>query len=189
MNKLLLLTVTSALLAGCGQAPGLIKAQPQYRPGAVEAQSKAGTERGVRNMFKAIFSELDKDYSGDLRLDELPPRLSFAGMPLDAEGPEALLRRLDLNMDGGVTLREFYRREFLFPVLEKFRLEIGREFVALDKNGDRTLTEDELAGSRHSFADLDRNMNGKLTMSEFEDGAAAALEHNLALEPMPGGEG
>ncbi|MFP5501854.1 MAG: hypothetical protein ACLGIN_05140 [Candidatus Sericytochromatia bacterium] len=189
MKKLLPAVLALALLAGCGQAPGLVGAS-KARMGAVSAQSKAGTEKGVRGMFKLIFSKFDQDQSGFLTIEEAPGKLHFFGPADDTPAnPQAVMATLDLNQDGKVTLREFSRRELLQPVLLAFRYEAGKIFVNLDKNADRALTEEELAGTPYTVESLDRNGNGKIPMSEFEDGLAAILAEQGSLggpvEPAP----
>lgn len=185
MKKLIPVVLAVAFLAGCGRAPGLVGA-PQARPGVVKAQSQAGTAKGVRGMFKLIFSKFDQDQSGFLTVEEAPAKLHFFGPTDNTPGdPKAVMARLDLNQDGKVTLREFTRPELLQPVLMAFRYEAGKQFVALDKNADRALVEEELQGSPFKLEELDRNGNGKVTMSEFEDGLAAKLEEHGTLEPAP----
>lgn len=189
MKKLLPAVLALALLAGCGQAPGLVGAS-KARVGAVSAQSKAGTEKGIRGMFKLAFSKFDQDQSGFLTVEEAPGKLDFFGPADDTPGdPASVMAKLDVNMDGKVTLREFSRRELLQPVLLAFRYESGKTFVSLDKNADRSLIEEELAGSPYKLEELDRNMNGKITMSEFEDGLAALIAERGSIggpvEPEP----
>lgn len=189
MKKLLPAVLALALLAGCGQAPGLVGAS-KVRAGAVTAKSKAGTEKGIRGMFKLVFSKFDQDQSGFLTVEEAPGSLNFFGAASpEPQDPKAVMARLDVNLDGKVTIREFSRPELLQPVLQAFRYEAGKLFFGLDKNADRSLTEEELAGTRYTLEMLDRNANGKITMSEFEDALAGILSEggdiNGPAEPEP----
>lgn len=182
MTKLLPLALTALILTGCGNGMNLTGAKA--RTGATSAQSIAGVNKGVRNYFEAAFKAADTDESNSLSLAEIP--LAMPAVPGQATQTGAdpaaqrldLMKRLDLNADGKVTYREFARPEFVNQSITIFRLVAGQAFVKMDVNGDRTLIPAELVvtdGAQYDFDAYDKNSNGKLTLSEFEDGYAASL--------------
>lgn len=168
MKRILPSLLALTLLAGCGvsQAP-MARA---IKPGAVSSLSKAGAEKGVRAAFKFSFAALDADKNGSLSLEELPlPE----GAPVDpVAARQAELARLDVNKDNKVSLREFSRPELVQPAVQRFRNMVGQTFAQLDANGDRMLSPEEATRLPAAFEEVDRNKNGKLTLSEYEDALA-----------------
>jgi hypothetical protein len=170
MKKLFAALFVPVLLAGCGTSAGL------YTPVSIHnttmnARSAAGVSKGFKALFEATFNTLDKDQSGTLTLDELPPTLTIASKNLGGVDAKTTMNKLDLNMDGKVTLREFERGDLQTPMINTFRYEMGLQFAKADVNGDRELTADEVSAMPNppAFADLDLNSNNKVTLSEFED--------------------
>ena len=178
------------ILAGCGRGPLVAASASQ---GAIAAQSKAAVTKGVHAVFQAGFALADANQDNRLTPDELPivlpmaeaPRLVGADPAADAADRAALMKALDLNGDGQLTYREFARPETTNAAIATFRAEAARTFAKLDVNGDHALTEAELAPAGYAFMDFDKNANGKLTGSEFEDG----LIKKFGKQPEPAPDG
>lgn len=175
-RKILVAVVMASMLSACGVAMG--PTAPKARVGAIGAQSYAGAAKGVRAMYLAAFKAADKDESGFLTLQEMMPALptQVGQAPTEpAKAAKALFDSLDLNKDGKIRFREFSAPPVLKAAVEVFRHQVGKTFAALDLNGDRVLVEAELAKSPITVEAGDRNKDGKLTISEFEDAFAATL--------------
>jgi Ca2+-binding EF-hand superfamily protein len=187
MKKILPLALAAVMLAGCGTANSLTG--PRTVNGALSAQSKAGAEKGVRGMFKFVFHQVDADKNGYLTVEEMP-----AGVPATEPGAppadpmpakKAMLDKLDTNKNGRVTITEFANKESIAEVTTQFRREVGRLFANLDLNGDRLLVPTEMPNGPIPFEAADKNKNGKLTLSELEDGMAAVLAQGGGFGPTP----
>jgi len=198
-RRLIAAVLAASWLGGCGV--GLGPVAMKGRPGAVRAQSYQGAAKGVRAMYLAAFKSADKDENGYLTLQEMMPAMpTQVGLaPTEpAKAAKALFDALDLNKDGKIRFREFTNPAVLQAAIATFRHEVGKAFAALDRNGDRVLIEAELAKAPVTLEAGDRNKDGKLTISEFEDAFAAALGQGAepvdppAAEPPtpaePGGE-
>jgi Ca2+-binding EF-hand superfamily protein len=184
MKKLLPLVLATTLLAGCG-APALTTARTVS--GNVSAQSKAGVEKAVMGMYKNLFAKADADKNGYLTVAELPQMIinTVDGSVTDGspDDREAAMAVLDVNKNGRVTFNEFASKAQRTQVVEQYRAVMGRLFAQLDTNGDRLLFEKELGNGTLTMAMVDLNQNGKVTLSEFEDGVAQAS--GAAPAPAP----
>lgn len=175
-RKFLTAVVAASLLSACGVTAG--PALNKARSAAMTAKSYAGAAKGVRAMYLAAFKSADKDENGYLTLQEMMPALptQVGQAPTEpARAAKALFDSLDLNKDGKIRFREFSAPPVLKAAVEVFRHQVGKTFAALDLNGDRVLVEAELAKSAITVDSGDRNKDGKLTISEFEDAFAATL--------------
>ncbi|MEB3328762.1 MAG: EF-hand domain-containing protein [Candidatus Sericytochromatia bacterium] len=182
-RRLIAAVVAAAWLGGCGVGVG--PGPAKGRSGQVGTNSYQGAARGVRAMYLAAFKSADKDENGYLTLQEMMPALpAHIGLaPTEpARAAKALFDALDLNKDGKVRFREFTNPQVLQAAIATFRHEVGKTFASLDRNGDRVLIEAELVKTPVTLEAADRNRDGKLTISEFEDAFAATLGQG----PEPG---
>lgn len=179
MQKLLTAAITLTILSGCGTmgAPNAIK-----RTGAMQAQSAAGVAKGVRAVFKAAFKATDKDGNAWLSLAEFaaampvaPTQPGAAPIALDPAAVQAKFDAFDLNHDKKIRFGEYQTKDGVAEARTVVRYEAGKIFAQLDRNGDRVLVEAELVSPMITMASADKNKNGKLTASEFEDAFAALL--------------
>jgi hypothetical protein len=177
MKKLIPAFVALAMLTGCG-THGLAGAT-SVNAAAVEAQSKAAVEKAVHAMFRAAFKAADKNGDKKLTIEEMPGLLPTPAVPgveaAPSDDAKAMFAKLDANKDGHIGFREFASKDNQATALGVFRAAVGKKFAELDKNGDRVLTEDELKGTEYDIAKIDAGKkNGKISISEFENGFAAA---------------
>lgn len=173
-----------SMLSGCGAALNPTTAR-KLTPNVAQAKSVSGVSQAINQMIKAAFVAADKDGNGSLSLQELP-----VGEPINPADPGApidpnmarkdLMAKLDANKDGKVDLREFTRPEVVKPLVAQVRFQAGVAFSNLDRNGDRALMANELAGAPFTMEQLDLNKNGKVTISEFEDAIT-----RIAAGPAP----
>ncbi|MDB5099626.1 MAG: hypothetical protein JWM80_4047 [Cyanobacteria bacterium RYN_339] len=202
MKKLIMSALTLSLLSGCGTHALVGTARTGT---AVNAQSKAGVEKGIHAMFRAAFVAADKNEDKKLTLEEMPIALPQAALPgqapalmLDPAAVQAaqkdMLARMDFNRDGVVTYREFARPDDQAQAMIFYRTEIAKLFAGLDKNGDHVLTANEVASAPvgadgkpafdMDFVDL--NHNDKVTTSEFEDAFIRKFGQGAdPVEPAP----
>ncbi|MEB3195918.1 MAG: EF-hand domain-containing protein [Candidatus Sericytochromatia bacterium] len=181
--------ITLVTLTGCGLQP--YSSSASTRVGMVRSQSLAGATKGVRAMYLAAFKSADKDENGYLTIQEMMPALpnppQFA--PNETlKAAKALFDSLDLNKDGKIRFREFTAPPVMKAAVTVFRHEVGKTFAALDLNGDRLLEASELAKSPVVLASGDKNQNGSLTLSEFEDAFAATLGQGAEPVDPPANE-
>jgi hypothetical protein len=178
MKKLIPAFLALAMLTGCG-THGLAGAT-SVNAAAVAAQSKAQVEKAIHAMFRASFKAADKNGDKKLTLDEMPGVLPAPAIP-GVEAPasdeaKAMFAKLDANKDGHVGYREFASKDNQATALAVFRSAVAKKFAELDKNKDHFLGADELKGTEFDVAKIDagKKPDGKLTISEFENGFAAA---------------
>jgi hypothetical protein len=178
MQKLIPAALALVMLSGCG-AHGLAGAT-SVNGAALAAQSKAQAEKAIHAMFRASFKAADKNGDKKLTLDEMPgvlPTPVVAGLEAPAsDEAKAMFAKLDLNKDGHVGYREFASKDNQANALAVFRGAVAKKFAELDKNKDHFLGADELKGTEFELAKIDagKKPDGKLTISEFENGFAAA---------------
>jgi Ca2+-binding EF-hand superfamily protein len=181
--------VAASWLAGCGVGLGPVAVKG--RAGQVGLSSYQGAAKGVRAMYLAAFKSADKDENGFLTLQEMMPAMptQIGLAPTEpAKAAKALFDALDLNKDGKIRFREFTSPQVLQAAIATFRHEVGKTFAALDRNGDRVLSEAELAKTPVTIEAADRNKDGKLTISEFEDAFAATLGQGAEPVDPPAAE-
>lgn len=106
-----------------------------------------------------IFALLDQDGNGWVTLKE------FTHRP-----PQANFRRMDVNNDGYLDLKEFYLGEMKTASLERAQV----VFRLVDRNADQRLSFEEFQKrtpeSHHTK--LDENSDGRLSLEEYERGNA-----------------
>lgn len=177
MMKLIPAALVAIVLAGCGSSNGLLA--PSMKSGVAKAQSSAGVNKAIRGQFTYLFEELDKDTDKFLSKDEMwaGNLQANTGVPRDeaaaAANRQANMATLDTNRDGKVSTREFQNPGIVKAITTLYRYEIGKTFAALDVDGDRNLTQDEMGDKVGiTFAEADLNKNEKVTLSELEDALA-----------------
>lgn len=191
MMKLIPVALVAIALAGCGSSNGLLA--PTMKGGMAKAQSATGVNKAIRGQFTYLFEELDKDTDKFLSKDEMwaGNLQANTGVPKDEaaalKNKEANMATLDTNRDGKVSSREFQNPGIVKSIVTLYRYEIGKTFAALDLDGDRILTQDEMGDKLGlTFAEADLNKNEKVTLSELEDALAdlSALGGGRR-EPLP----
>jgi len=187
MQKLLTAALACAILSGCGSMGSPLAAK---RTGSIQAQSATGVAKGVRATIRGAFKTADKNANGWLSLAEYAETQPLATRPNAQAGFDAL----DVNKDKKVRWTEYLVSQNLPQLVTFVRYEAGKSFALLDKNGDKVLVETELVSPLVTMAAADKNKNGKLTPSEFEDAFAAAMAAGPdpveppAPAPAPGGD-
>lgn len=174
MKKPLLALIALTVVAGCGApvtAPKATKAEP------FTAQARtAELKRSVKRMFELSASFADKD--GD-------KRISFEEAQVWGMTQEAFTRH-DTNGDGFLVVAEMATESIVNRYVKHLNDVAAGAVLALDRDGDRKLTAEELTGPAltitpapwqvspnanilpEAFAAADRNADGKLTAAETE---------------------
>ncbi|KAK7089745.1 uncharacterized protein [Littorina saxatilis] len=138
----------------------------------------------LRAVVTAMFLQMDKDCNGWLSREELKDGFTQLGFCLSDFEAEGAFRNLDKNMDGRVTLDEYFivlNSAIQTNPEEAQRAKLRRAFSTFDTNKDGLLTEDELLNGLHRaglenisrqqlakhIANMDRDGDGKINFEEF----------------------
>lgn len=179
MKKLACSALALIVLAGCGQAPGAVKA-PKKATSAKAASAKAAppsaksqaaiADKGLLGLFKLAHGHLDANTDGTLDAEEFARAIEdevIPGLPAFAA--------VDKDGDARITLAEFTHKDLLKGKAALFTERVQAEFGGLDANKDKSLARAEMAESDVTFTAADADKNGKVTMAEFEAALAEAL--------------
>jgi hypothetical protein len=163
----------SCLLAGCG-GPALNG--PVLRPAStLQAQSAAGVEQSFRIWLVQNFLKWDANHDLALSQEEAP-----LGMPVSPEAWTTFLQQCDGNRDGKVTQEEMMSAKAFRRNMADFRKFCRDAFTAMDRSEDRLLQRSEFA----NVAAADRNLDGMVNLSEYEDYMALLLVINGSVGVM-----
>ncbi len=174
MNKWVLGLVAVGVLSGCGAPATLPKSAPSE---TVTAQARTvELQRAVRRMFELSITFADKN--GDKRISY--EEAQFWGMPQEAFSTH------DTNKDGALSAAEMATDAIVARYVKHLNDVAAGAVLALDRDGDRKLTVDELKNPAltispapwqanpsatilpDAFAVADRSLDGKLTAAEAE---------------------
>ena len=89
------------------QPPVPVYVAPPAPPPKLRRKNAEAYCRGVAASSAATFVAVDADKSGKLDLEELLSKLATAGDDVDSAEVEALLKRLDADEDGAITIEEW----------------------------------------------------------------------------------
>ena len=165
-HKVLSLLVLGSVVVTTGCQVQPIAGAAALAPVA-RAQSLEGVTMGYRQVAQQMFDDMDGNKDDVLDQKELA---SFK-----AKGGEtAQILISDKNFDGKVSRDEFMDPKYVALIVDQIRYQMGGMFGALDRDGDGFLTADELVVAKGPVTNdlvrkFDRNSNGKLGLSEFED--------------------
>jgi len=126
---------------------------------------------GLRNMFEAI----DTDNSGTITLDELKSAMKQFNMTM--KDVEDLMAAADVDGSGQIEWGEFLAATINRSQLEREE-NVYRAFKAIDKDGNGTLSHDEITDAlrefglgpdeiTHVIAEVDADGNGEIDYDEF----------------------
>lgn len=174
MKKPLLALIAMTFLAGCG-AP--VTAPKTTKTDSFTAQARTvELQRSVKRMFELSASFADKN--GDKRISF--EEAQVWGMPQEA------FTSHDTNADGFLVVAEMTTEAIVNRYVKHINDIAAGAVLALDRDGDRKLTAEELSGPSltvtpapwqvspnanilpEAFAAADRNADGKLTAAETE---------------------
>lgn len=110
---------------------------------------------GLRELFKSF----DQNGDGHITLDELREGLASQGALADSE-VEQILRDTDVDGNGVIDYEEFVASTVNLALLEREEICV-KAFQKLDKDGNGTLTEDEIAEAM--------GMAGRMSASEVKE--------------------
>lgn len=174
MNKPLLGLIAVVLLAGCG-APVTTPKSAQSETVTAQART-VELQRAVRRMFELSITYADKNADKRISFEEA----QFWGMPQDA------FTAHDTNADGTLSVAEMATDAIVNRYVKHLNDVAAGAVLALDRDGDRKLTLEELSGPAltvspapwqanpsatilpDAFAVADRSLDGKLTGAELE---------------------
>ena len=174
MKKPLLGLIAVVLLAGCG-APMTTPKSAQGETFTAQART-VELQRAVRRMFELSITYADKN--GDKRISF--EEAQFWGMPQEA------FTAHDTNSDGVLSAAEMATDGIVNRYVKHLNDVAAGAVLALDRDGDRKVTMDELSGPGLSvspapwqvnpsasilsdaFSVADRSLDGKLTAAELE---------------------
>lgn len=149
-----------------------------------------------REQYRRVFEKLDVDQSGSLTEDEfLNGTRDFFGMELTVEDAMHLYKKIDINKDGSIQFNEF-----VLVCLEKdelhSQLKLRSAFEMMDKNGDNTISLDELLDvfsfnknfdmkmAKQIIKQVDKNKDGGIQFDEF-----CTMMRGMDFEKMMMGNG
>jgi Ca2+-binding EF-hand superfamily protein len=181
-------------LSGCGNDQSITMPVENFVPQqSVTVQSNQGLKSFTDYLVKDTFNISDENNDGFLTLQELLPNEY-------GQDTAKTFARLDKNRDSRLSFSEVKQnpKEFLGRNAADFRKTAKENFVLHDKDKNNLISRDEfinyspdLTGELKTkqialFLTGDKNRNGTLTFSEYED-----LSYNLTqawysnLSPMP----
>lgn len=174
MKKPLLALISVAFLAGCG-APVTTPKPAQTETFTAQART-VELQRAVRRMFELSISYADKDGNKRISFEEA----QVWGMPQEA------FTSHDTNGDGVLSVAEMATEAIVNRYVKHLNDVAAGAVLALDRDGDRKISLEELSGPGLSvspapwqvnpsatilpeaFAVADRSLDGKLTAAELE---------------------
>lgn len=147
-----------------------------------------------REMYRHVFESIDVDHSGTLTEDEfIRGTKKFFGEQLTEIDAMQLYKKIDLNGDGTIQFNEF-----VLVALHRDELhsqqKLRAAFDMMDKNGDQTISPDELLDvfsfnenfdiemAREMIRQVDSNADGGIQYDEFN-----MMMKNIDFEKILGG--
>ncbi|GAX73995.1 hypothetical protein CEUSTIGMA_g1445.t1 [Chlamydomonas eustigma] len=158
---------------------------------ALKSQPSVGVPADVVEGLQSLFNELDVDRSGSITMSELSQGLRKQGYSLTDNEIEQLMRKVDANHDGDVSINEFMTTLLDWNLIQEsqgWKSFVDRAFDNLDKDGNGFINleelvqllptvmtdtgrpvsaEERLATAKQMLREADTNGDGKISRDEF----------------------
>ena len=192
-NKLALVTVLAgAVLSGCGTSPTMQTFSPmnqisQGQPSSqVQAQSLSGTNSFYKFAVQANFTMKDSNKDGFLSLDEFKkfsPLEIFDVVP-NASDSAKKFEKMDSNKDKKLSFAEVKDSKYFLASKDDIKAWAKEGCRITDGNQDKYVSRDEFlkkfpSNTLSQFISSDKNKDGKLNYSEYEDCLYAYFESSV----------
>jgi calcium-dependent protein kinase len=181
LKQMVLMMIVDDMAAG-GDAAAALKSQPSV-----------GVPADVVEGLQSLFNELDVDKSGSITMSELSQGLRKQGYNLTDDEIEQLMRKVDANHDGDVSINEFMATLLDWNLIQEsqgWQSYVDRAFDNLNKDGDGFIrleelvellptvmtdtgrpvsAEERLTMAKQMLREADTNGDGKISRDEFSE--------------------